>query len=610
MQDNDGIFSYNEYKQQYNLTIKKHKNEGECMTNLRHRKKFSMSVQITFVILLILIPLNIAILLMTRHMVQNVWTELGTSYRHELSLYGTRFDDEMSNIHQSIQNLMGENWADLNSTSKTYELSRYNVWSQLKKTRKEHTYADAAYLKTNWNDNIVLTHDNVLIDIDEKDAIQNYLSQATMENYHILEYEAIEIDGRRYILEQVCYNDYAFGFLTKMDHILNGFREMQSYEDERYYLVDKNGNIVSDNVDFTINETVLEKSRNDVNVRQEIEDFGQRKSYQIYTYTCRSMDYYIVRMVSTDAMRLALPQITRFLQVICLGSFLLIPLMYILFRRMVIKPMGVLNLGMQEIEQENLAYRITDDAPSAEFEHMNMVFNEMVEQISTLKIEGYEKDIEKLKMETQNLRLQINPHLLLNSLNMIYSLALSKRTDVITEYTVSLMEYFRYSLRRNDELVPLDDEMDFVVNYLKIQQIRFPDAFTSVYEVDDEVRKAYIPPLLIQNFVENCMKYALKMGKTIEIMIVIKKQEDNLTISIVDTGNGMKSEILEKLRNNEEIVDRNGKHIGISNCRKRLKVFFDDKAQISISSAEESGTQIWIQMPLLYEPVKSDDKTI
>ena len=106
------------------------------------------------------------------------------------------------------------------------------------------------------------------------------------------------------------------------------------------------------------------------------------------------------------------------------------------------------------------------------------------------------------------------------------------------------------------------------------------------------------------------MKYALKMGETIEVMIVVKKQEDNLTISIVDTGNGMKSEILEKLRNNEEIVDRNGKHIGISNCRKRLKVFFDDKAQISISSAEESGTQIWIQMPLLYEPVKSDDKTI
>lgn len=65
------------------------------MTNLWHRKKFSMSMQITFVILLILIPLNIAILLMTRHMVQNVWTELDTSYRHELSLYGIRFDDEI-----------------------------------------------------------------------------------------------------------------------------------------------------------------------------------------------------------------------------------------------------------------------------------------------------------------------------------------------------------------------------------------------------------------------------------------------------------------------------------------------------------------------------------
>ena len=578
------------------------------MTHLQQRKKLSMSAQITLVILLILIPLNIAILLLTRQMVQNVWMELGTSYRHELSLYGTRFDDEMSNIHQSIQNLMGENWADLNSTSKTYELSRYNVWTQLKKTRKEHIYADAAYLKTNWNNNIVMTHDNALIDIHEKETIQTYLENTTMENYHALDFCAVKIGDRRYILEQVSYNDYSFGFLTKIDHILNGFRDMQSYEDERYYLLDQSGNIVSDDVDFVINSAFLEDNSDHINKTQEIEMDGRRKSYQVYTYTCHSMDYDIVRMVPTDAMRMALPQMARFLQIICLGTFLLIPLMYLLFRHMVIQPMAVLNKGMQEIEQENLEYRITETSSSAEFEHMNMVFNEMVEQISTLKIEGYEKDIEKLKMETQNLRLQINPHLLLNSLNMIYSLALSKRTDVITEYTVNLMEYFRYSLRRNDELVPMDDEMDFVVNYLKIQQIRFPNAFTSVYEVDDDVRHALVPPLIVQNFVENCMKYALKMGEIIEIMIVIKKQENHLTISIVDTGNGMKPEILEKLRHNEEIVDRNGKHIGISNCRKRLKVFFGDQAKISISSAEGSGTQIWMQMTLLYEPIKPDIK--
>lgn len=574
---------------------------GEYMKYPNKQKKLSMGVQITLVILLILIPLNIAIILMMHHMVQNVWTELGTSYRHELSLYGTRFDDEMSNIHQSIQNLMGENWSDLNSTSKNYELSRYSIWAQLKKTRKEHTYADAAYLKTNWNDNIILTHDNNQIDIYEKEDIQNYLSQTKMENYHVLDFECIEINDRRYILEQVCYNDYAFGFLTKTDHILNEFREMQSYEDERYYLVDISGNIVSEHVDFKITPEVLNEDKNNLNIRQDIEINGQKKSYQIYAYKCRSMNFYIVRMIPTDTMRMAVPQTAKFLQIVCMATFLLIPLMYILFRRLVLKPMEVLNRGMQEIEQENLDYRITEKTSSAEFEHMNMVFNEMVEQITALKIEGYEKDIEKLKMETQNLRLQINPHLLLNSLNMIYSLALSKRIDVITGYTVNLMEYFRYSLRRNDELVCVDDEMDFVVNYLKIQQIRFPEAFTSVYEIDDEARKALIPPLLVQNFVENCMKYALKMGETIEIMIVIKKQEDQLTISIVDTGNGMKPEILEKLRNGEDLVDRNGKHIGILNCRRRLKVFYGDKAEISISSAQGSGTQVWMQMPLIYE---------
>lgn len=575
------------------------------MKGFRRKKKLSMRTQITLVILLILIPLNTAIILMMHRMVQNVWTELGTSYRHELSLYGTRFDDEMANIHQSIQNLMGENWSDLNSTSKNYELSRYTIWAQLKKTRQEHEYADAAYLKTNWNNNIVLTHDINRIDIYEKEAIQNYLSQAKMENYQALDFECVEIDGISYILEQVCYNDYAFGFLTRTDHILNGFEEMRSYEDECFYIVDASGNVVSEDAGFVIDPDVLREAsnaaQNNVNIRQEMDDGGEKRSYQIYAYMCRSMDFYVVRMIPTDTMRMALPQTARLLRIVCLSTFLLIPLMYLLFRRLVLRPMAVLNHGMQEIEQENLEYRITAQTSSAEFEHMNMVFNEMAEQITALKIESYEKDIEKLKMETQNLRLQINPHLLLNSLNMIYSLALSKRTDVITEYTVNLMEYFRYSLRRNDELVCLDDEMEFVVYYLKIQQIRFPGAFTSVYEVDEDVRKALVPPLLVQNFVENCIKYALKMGETIEIMTVIKKQEDQLTISIVDTGNGMKPEILEKLRNGEDIVDRNGKHIGILNCRRRLKVFYGDQGEISISSAPGSGTQVWIRMPLIYE---------
>lgn len=118
--------------------------------------------------------------------------------------------------------------------------------------------------------------------------------------------------------------------------------------------------------------------------------------------------------------------------------------------------------------------------------------------------------------QLDNLRLQVNPHMLLNSFNMIYSLAQSRNFQCIQEYSLLLVEYFRYALKETDHFVTLDREMDFVENYISIQKIRFPGAFTSVHNIQEECMQALVPPLLIENFVENAMKYALIPGKTVE----------------------------------------------------------------------------------------------
>lgn len=272
--------------------------------------------------------------------------------------------------------------------------------------------------------------------------------------------------------------------------------------------------------------------------------------------------------------------------------------MLISIRRLVLKPLHLLDYGMRQIENENLEYRLDEENNSSEFRHMNRVFNSMVGQINELKIEAYEQDIEKLEIETMNLKLQINPHLLLNSLNMIYSLSQSQNYECIQSYTLNLVQYFRYSLRQNDIFVTIHAELEFIKSYLEIQKIRFPNAFTSIYDIDEDLYDTLIPPLIVQNFVENSIKCALKMGEMIEIIIIIKADGEKLSISICDTGNGIKPEILEKLRNGEIVEDRIGKHIGIWNCRRRLHVFYGRDVEMTISSAEGEGTQVWMQFPL------------
>lgn len=67
-------------------------------------------------------------------------------------------------------------------------------------------------------------------------------------------------------------------------------------------------------------------------------------------------------------------------------------------------------------------------------------------------------------------------------------------------------------------------EIDFIKAYNKVQKIRYPNAFYLVYDVEEEIMEERIPPLIIQNFVENSTKYALKADTEIEILVVVLKR--------------------------------------------------------------------------------------
>ncbi len=276
---------------------------------------------------------------------------------------------------------------------------------------------------------------------------------------------------------------------------------------------------------------------------------------------------------------------------------ILLPLFLLAMRRIFLVPMKKLSGAMGEILSGNSAYRINNFSRDREFLEIEQAFNRTLDHNETLKIQAYEYRLQKEEQQLISLKLQINPHLLLNSLNTIYSLSENNKNQEIKEFSMNLAKYFRYSLRDSEEYVTIASELEFIKSYSKVQKIRYPDAFYLMFDVDESLMEERIPPLIIQNFVENSAKYALIPGMEIEIFVIIKKREDFLDISICDNGKGMDEELLSKLRSGEIITDSRGKHIGIWNCRQRLQSFYGGTARLQITSKPGEGTQIWLHIP-------------
>lgn len=125
-------------------------------------------------------------------------------------------------------------------------------------------------------------------------------------------------------------------------------------------------------------------------------------------------------------------------------SLFIFPFLYLFIRRLLLVPLEILNIALKKAETGDLEYRITKHANSVEFEHSFRAFNVMIEHIKKLKIENYEKQLEKERMELANLQLQIRPHFLLNSFSLIYALAQRNENHSVQEIILYLSGYFRY----------------------------------------------------------------------------------------------------------------------------------------------------------------------
>lgn len=209
---------------------------------------------------------------------------------------------------------------------------------------------------------------------------------------------------------------------------------------------------------------------------------------------------------------------------------------------------------------------------------------------------------------------QINPHFLYNTLEAIRGDALCAGMENIADITEALSTFFRYTITETRNLVTIQEELENVDNYFKIQQYRFGEKLSMDIQIcDDEekIMQMQCPKLSLQPIIENSIFHGLEKKREKGLVsLMIEMVDENLHISISDNGVGIKEERLAEINDRLNRVsvgyiveDEESKKGGIAlkNVCRRIKLLFGEQYGIHVDSIVGIGTKVVLVLPVIYK---------
>lgn len=224
-------------------------------------------------------------------------------------------------------------------------------------------------------------------------------------------------------------------------------------------------------------------------------------------------------------------------------------------------------------------------------------FNKMSEQIRQLVDQVYREQRAKRKSELAALQAQINPHFLYNTLNSVSSLIRMDCPDEAFTMIQAIGTFYRTSLSDGKTLIPLEQEITNIENYIKIQKVRYGNKIEYEIDIEKEILQEWIVKLTLQPLVENSIYHGIKemRGKGI-IRIKGWKEKNKVFIQVSDNGLGIPEEKLEKLFSKD--YREKGSAFGLFNIQQRLQIYFGKEYGLTVESKLSQGTKATVCIPV------------
>ncbi len=288
----------------------------------------------------------------------------------------------------------------------------------------------------------------------------------------------------------------------------------------------------------------------------------------------------------------------------------ILPLLFLISNRSFARPVQIIVSDMDRVGNGALDTRIDVKkiAPLEEFVRIGESYNNSLDRISALTAQMIQKERDQQNVRLRALQMQINPHFLMNSLNLIYAAARAGKTEVVEEMSLHLSGYFRFSTYADRDFVLLHEEQQMTEDYLRIQQIRFQNRFSYTISIPPYLKNALVPPMMLKTFAENSLKYAFTKGEghlSIRADLRSIDGEAYLVATVEDNGIGYPVEVLSTAWENGIPAYDTAKHTGLINITERFALLFGQKGHILLSNGPNGGARAELVLPL-----KTEDKNV
>lgn len=521
--------------------------------------------------------------------------------------YYTSSQNTLNLYHVNIQNYLDNASRDLLEVFETHSETAYNLdhlnetemyfkslelKNSLMAKMSHESSSDAMFIKSEKTDFQVFYFGNRIssvnkLDISDALRTNNFSPKSGQNSYHGWNYLLIE--DEYYIYKTITFNEITFGTFINANTLFALLNYAQQ-ENVYYYI---------NHLDDTT-LAFLSHNQHDVTTNQLHTDMKNNKDYLLTQEVIPSLGT-LIAVVEKKQIFSGLQLIQWFIVALGVIAVIVVPFVIRSLSHDIIKPIIELSKAAKEVEKGSTQFNRPSQSYSMEFLKLFHSFHSMVNEIRALKIQAYEEELDKQRLKLDCLQLQIRPHFYLNAISTITSLTYKNKNEEIRTFIQYLSNYLRYMFNRAINLVTIQEEINQVSNYLKMQEIRYPNQIFFMFEIEDGIEHKKIPNFIIQTFIENAFKHAMFYEEVLSLFIrVVRTTRENepfIYIVIEDNGEGYPQSYLETFINSTQTSLEANYQIGINNIKRTLEIMYKRHDLLFLSNQEHSGAKVEIWIP-------------